>query len=105
LFSLCHQFAAQKMLRHPRTANVVGAEKDRRRGSMPADGIGAATTKEDFGTFRWQLSNKTTPVASVRGREARCLFLALRGRVLRCTNPAGIEGIAAAPLGRSYGSG
>ena len=28
---------------------------------MPADSIAAAATKQDFGTSRWQLSNKTTP--------------------------------------------
>jgi hypothetical protein len=28
---------------------------------MPADGIGAAAKKQDFGTSRWQLSDEATP--------------------------------------------
>jgi hypothetical protein len=34
-----------------------------RHGRLPADGTNAAAEKSDFGTSRWQLSDKTTPFA------------------------------------------
>ena len=38
---------------------------------MPADSTSAAHCNDrDFGTSRWQLSNKTTPLAGVYGRGA-----------------------------------
>src|SRR3979490_1287887 len=69
-------------------------------GMLAADSTNAAVNWRDYGRSRWQLSNKTTPIAGVHVRGRSTYFAAREVAsgpsfvVPQCSNISAIEGSA-----------